>query len=205
MQYFILDDFLTESNANYIIDYFKTANWEYGNRPEDNCPPFWKSTLKDTPIFPIFKDKIFSLWKEVYISSIFANGQTKGLDSTPHFDKSSRQELEIILGNRDDINEYNDYTFMYYVCMEKKWDPSWGGETILLTEKDNGKVFLPKYNRAVVIDGRIQHYGKGPSHLYFSMRINVVCRLLMKPQTFARTELERIWTEDVWPSWPLYK
>tara|TARA_B100001013_G_scaffold169639_1_gene101711 strand:+ start:77 stop:649 length:573 start_codon:yes stop_codon:yes gene_type:complete len=185
LQYFILDDLLPEIKATNVIEYFKTASWNYGNKPDDTCPPFWKSTLKNTPIWNIFEDKVHSLWNDVYISSIFANGQTKGLDSTPHFDKSSRGELDILLGDVNNIDEYKDYTFMYNVCMEKKWGPAWGGETVLLTDDDHtGKVFVPKYNRAIVIDGSILHYGKGPSHIYFSMRINVVCRLLMKETVF---------------------
>jgi len=185
MQYFILDDLLSETQATNVIEYFKTAQWSYGNKPDDTCPPFWKSTLKHTPIWNIFEDKVHSLWDDVYVSSIFANGQTKGLDSTPHFDKSSKAELGILLGDTVDIDEYKDYTFMYSVCMEKKWGPAWGGETVLLTDDDHtGKAFIPKYNRAIVIDGSILHYGKGPSHIYFSMRINVVCRLLMKEQVF---------------------
>ena len=185
MQYFILNDLLSETQATDVIEYFKTAKWAYGNKPDDTCPPFWKSTLKHTPIWDIFEHKVNSLWDNVYISSIFANGQTKGLDSTPHFDRSSKAELGILLGDVADIDEYKDYTFMYSVCMEKKWGPAWGGETVLLTDDDHtGKAFLPKYNRAIVIDGNILHYGKGPSHIYFSMRINVVCRLLMKETEF---------------------
>ena len=94
--------------------------------------------------------------------------------------------MGVLLGNTvENIEDYTEYTFIYPVLMEKKWAPSWGGETILLTDDDyTGKVFIPKYNRAIVIDGRLLHYGKGPSHIYFSMRINVVCRLLMKETVF---------------------
>ena len=74
MQYFILNDLLPEAQATNVIEYFKTAPWEYGNKPDDTCPPFWKSTLKNTPIWNIFEDKVHTLWDDVYISSIFANG-----------------------------------------------------------------------------------------------------------------------------------
>ncbi len=186
MQYKILDDLLSESQATDVIEYFKTSHWIYGNKPDDICPPFWKSTLKHTPIWNLFEDKVHALWDDVYISSIFANGQTKGLDSTPHLDKSNKAELGVLLGNTvENVDDYTEYSFIYPVLMEKKWAPSWGGETILLTDDEyTGKVFIPKYNRAIVIDGSILHYGKGPSHIYFSMRINVVCRLLMKKTVF---------------------
>ena len=190
MQYFVLDNFLEEFQAENVIDYFKNAKWEYGNRPENTCPPFWKSTLTKTSIGNIFENKINTLWDDVFISSIFANGQTKGLDSTPHWDETNKAELGILLGGVADINEYKDYTFIYSVCMEKKWEPAWGGETILLNDDAIGKVFLPKYNRAIVLDGSSLHYGKGPSHLYFNMRINVVCRLLMKKEIFEKINIK---------------
>ncbi len=186
MQYFILDDVLPETEAINVIEYFKTAPWEYGNKPDDTCPPFWKSKIKNTPLWDIFANKIRTLWDQVYISSIFANGQTKGLDSTPHLDKSGKAELSVLLGDTvENINDYSEYTFIYPVIMDKKWVPAWGGETIYLDKDDHtGTVFIPKYNRAIAIDGSILHYGKGPSHVYFSMRINVICRLLMKENVF---------------------
>lgn len=186
MQYKILDDLFSEEQATNIIEHFKTAPWEYGNKPDDTCPPFWKSQIKYTPLWDVFADKVRTLWDQVYISSIFANGQTKGLDSTPHFDKSSKAELGVLLGDTvENIEDYTEYTFIYPVLMEKKWAPAWGGETIYLNKDDyTGTVFIPKYNRAIVIDGSGLHYGKGPSQVYFSMRINVVCRLLMKETGF---------------------
>ena len=108
MQYKILDDLLSESQATDVIEYFKTAHCVNGNKPYDTCPPFWKSTLKHTHIWNIFEDKVHALWDDVYISSIFANGQTKGLDSTPHLDKSSKAELGVLLGNT--VENIEDYT-----------------------------------------------------------------------------------------------
>ena len=82
MQYKILDDLLSESQATDVIEYFKTSHWVYGNKPDDICPPFWKSTLKHTPIWNLFEDKVHALWDDVYIHLYLLTAKQK--DWTVH-------------------------------------------------------------------------------------------------------------------------
>ena len=68
-------------------------------------------------------------------------------------------------------------TVIYYV--NKDWQESWGGETIIRTSDENVKV-LPIPGRVVLFKGKLPHMGCSYNECYDGLRATVAFKLVLK-------------------------
>lgn len=143
-------------------EYLTQPKWSFWHTScQDSNNFFWIMDFNDSEFFT---KELFSRVKELvgeeyYLNSVYANGQTFGLDGDFHID------------DPDD----NAYTFLYYPMND--WDLSWGGETVIIDESGESKNIYPKPNSSVVFPSNFGHCGKAPSKLFSDLRITIAFKL----------------------------
>jgi hypothetical protein len=112
-----------------------------------------------------FTNHLFQIIKknigEYKLETVYANGQTYGLDGDFHYDCSP--------------SDNSRYTFLYY-CNEE-WDNKFLGCTVFKDSDNNMKYFHPKPNSAILFPGNILHCGQAPSREYYGLRMTIAYKL----------------------------
>jgi hypothetical protein len=151
-----------------IQKYLKKPNWEFGYSSDCNSKIFfWVMNFENNSFFTknLFC-KIKELIKNNYemennyeIESVYANGQTFGLDGGLHIDSTNESSI----------------TFIYYPM--ENWDISWGGETIIIDSSNKENIIYPLPNSAIVFPSNWWHCGKSPSRIFNGLRTTIVYKL----------------------------
>ncbi len=141
--------------------YLSEPRWQFGHvsvENSDNC--HWLMDLNNEDFFTknLFSN-LKNLIGEFKLSSVYANGQTYGLDGDIHVD------------SEDD----NYYTFLYYPMMY--WDLNWGGETVIIRPEGITETVYPKPNTGVLFPSNWGHFGKGPSRYCTDLRVTIAFKL----------------------------
>lgn len=96
----------------------------------------------------------------------YMNGHTYGLDGYYHVDAREPNQ---------DLTKYNYTTFILYV--NEEWKADWGGETVFLNEaREIAMAVLPKRNRGVLFESRIEHAPRQCTRIFQGIRKTVVFR-----------------------------
>ena len=147
--------------------------WKFiGHGGDDNRRKFKYELTKKDPIDKILFKKSQEILKEHNLHLItefvraYASGYIYGTMSSIH---------------QDFKEGYNNYfTIMFY--LNKVWEPSYGGETIFLTDNQSEifQAVLPKPGRALIFDGYIPHGAREISRECIEFRMVVTFNFLLK-------------------------
>ena len=141
--------------------YLLRPQWNYWHTSvdeSDNC--HWLMDFDNELFFTknLF-DKLKVLIGEYKLDTVYANGQTYGLDGNMHIDSEKP----------------NRYTFLYYPMYH--WDLTWGGETIILRPEGVVDTVYPKPNTGILFPSNWPHLGKGPSRDFNDLRVTIAFKL----------------------------
>lgn len=153
--------FASQSELLEIYKILTSPNWEFtGKSISGSNKIFWYMNLKDSEFFNnYFVEAVEKLTRKKFsVISIYANGQTYGLDSDFHVDTMKE----------------NAYTFLYYANTE--WYKHWGGETVF-DMGDKLEYVYPLPNSAVFFQSNIYHYAKSPSRDCPLLRTTIALKL----------------------------
>ena len=141
-----------------------SSRWSFtgttDNKSSSDILKFWYNDLNKVSLYTkYFFSKIQNITcKSFLLKTVYANGQTYGLNSHWHVDS----------------NEENDYTFLYYV--NHYWNPLWGGNTLFTyQDKIHTSEFIP--NSAILFKSNIPHIGMEPTRSCRELRITVAFKL----------------------------
>ena len=160
-------DIFNEQQIDTIWKHLTEPNWEFWHTSNQVAPNFfWYMELKDCPFFTkdLFSEIKKLIGNNFYIESVYANGQTFGLDGEFHIDD----------------NDSNAYTFLYYPM--KQWNLSWGGETVILDSDGIINSIYPTPNTAIMFPGNWLHCGRAPSKSFTDLRITIAYKLKNETQ-----------------------
>ena len=132
--------------------------WHTSVENSDNC--HWLMDLNNNTFFTqnLF-EKLKSLIGEYNLDSVYANGQTYGLNGDIHVDSQNE----------------NYHTFLYYPMMH--WDLNWGGETVIIRPEGVIETIYPKPNTGVLFSSNWAHFGKSPSRHCKDLRVTIAFKL----------------------------
>lgn len=156
-------DILTDNEDLETVNKILTSNnWGFkGGVAPKFLKTFWYMSLRDNDFFSVyFTSKIKQILKRDFVvESLYANGQTFGLDSEWHIDSA----------------EENRHTFLYYA--NPVWDLIWGGETLIRTDGGQIRYIPPQPNSAIFFPSNLYHYGRGPTRDCPHLRTTVAFKL----------------------------
>ena len=156
-------DILTAKEDLETVNKILTSNnWGFkGGIAPKFTKKFWYMSLWDNDFFSgYFTGKIKQILKRDFVvESLYANGQTFGLDSEWHIDSA----------------EENRHTFLYYA--NPVWDLIWGGETLIRTDDGRIQYIPPEPNSAIFFPSNLYHYGRSPTRDCPYLRTTVAFKL----------------------------
>ena len=154
---------LTDKEDLETVNKILTSNnWAFkGGVAPKFSKTFWYMSLRDNDFFSVyFTSKIKQILKRDFVvESLYANGQTFGLDSEWHIDSA----------------EENRHTFLYYA--NPVWDLIWGGETLIRTDGGPIRYIPPEPNSAIFFPSNLYHYGRSPTRDCPYLRTTVAFKL----------------------------
>lgn len=164
-----------------MCDHVAFGNWtiNISSQNYQSHKLFWGSGLTKNPFF---HEYVFGQIKQLIgddyqIEEILGNAQSALQPASPHMDNVSP----------------NAYTFILYA--NKKWDYTWGGQTIFFNkywdsktnspkiaheEEDEVKCIFPLPNVGVFFPGNIVHYAEAPTRDFYGVRYSVAFKLSKK-------------------------
>ena len=152
----------TQEDQETVNKILTSNNWGFtGCASSKSLKKFWYMSLNDNNFFNVyFTNKVKQILKRDFVvESLYANGQTFGLDSEWHIDS----------------NKENRYTFLYYA--NPVWDLIWGGETLIRTDDAQIHYIPPEPNSAVFFPSNLYHYGRSPTRDCPYLRTTVAFKL----------------------------
>lgn len=155
----VLDNQEDIEKVNKILN---SANWAFtGGVYPESIQKFWYMSLSNNDFFTgYFADKIKKILnRDFQIESLYANGQTFGLDSEWHIDSDKE----------------NRYTFLYYA--NPVWDLTWGGETLVRNNDGQVCYIPPQPNSAIFFPSNLYHYGRSPTKICPYLRTTIAFKL----------------------------
>tara|TARA_B110000285_G_C14939559_1_gene521327 strand:+ start:255 stop:758 length:504 start_codon:yes stop_codon:yes gene_type:complete len=160
----VIDDILPDNLLKNAMSMLENLPWYYGHRSRPGDIKFWISVLDDRPfftntIYEMIKPHLNGNFKLV---TVYANGQTYGLDGAYHFD------------SEDD----DTYTFLLYLNDINRDNVEKIGGHILFKEGDTIKSIEPILNRGVFFRSTVRHRGLAPSRLSNILRTSIAFKLL---------------------------
>lgn len=156
-------DIFSLSEKKEIIEYLKSAHWQYGHISNPKYPnnKFWTMNLKSSEFFNtyIFNKLQNILSKKFLLLDVYFNGQTYGQSGAWHIDSDC----------------VKDYTFLYYANPE--WHVSWGGETVFKLPSNQIQYILPSPNSAIFFPATVWHYARETSKDFHDIRTTLAFKL----------------------------
>jgi hypothetical protein len=155
-QLYIFDNFLSEDLVKLINMRLNRGDLAfYPHRSSsDDLPSFFNTadiSNEDALMFPVIKSMDLNYAENVRLSRCYVNANPSG-DNQNNYHK-------------DDGN----FTFLYY---PQKWDPSWGGTTIMKFSDGREEHVEYKQNRLIIFDPNISH--KAAPHTAKQLRYTLV-------------------------------
>jgi hypothetical protein len=151
-----------EEQIKFVWEHLTKPNWQFWHTSNPESKNFfWYMDLKE---YSFFTQNLFSKIKknigdDFFIKTVYANGQTFGLDGEFHIDDEDEKS----------------FTFLYYPMLS--WDISWGGETVILDLDGEVHSLYPIPNSAILFPSKWIHYGKSPSKSFTDLRVTVAYKL----------------------------
>ncbi|MBA8904023.1 2OG-Fe(II) oxygenase [Phyllobacterium sp. P30BS-XVII] len=141
-----------------------TVEPQEGKKPNIGCEA---ELASKAPLLHVFWQQLSqTALKGHVLQRCYANGLPYGNDGATHTDSL----------------EPGACTAVYYP--HEKWDPDWGGETILFNqEKDDILAAIyPKPNRLLLFPGFVHHVARGVSRVCPTIRITLMFKTRVKPE-----------------------
>lgn len=163
----VIDDVLPNEKLETAMKIMENTKWHYGHSSRPKDIKFWISIMDDQPFFTktVFEIIKKHLGDNYDLLTVYANGQTYGLDGTYHID-----------GHDED----GTYTFLLYLNHITHDNVEKIGGHTLFKEGDTIKAVEPILNRGVFFKSTIRHRGLGPSRISNILRTSVAFKLLKK-------------------------
>jgi len=164
---------LPEGLANAAYDYISSINWKYGWR-SNRAMGFghWNqdvtngvgNTTNGLEIANLLPDPINAIWTHIrsqhcpnsVLIRCYFNAHTFGVEGYPHRDSPREHDKTIV------------------VYLNKEWKREWGGETIIYDGDIITHAELPKFNQALIFDGRQYHVAKPLSRICPELRVTMM-------------------------------
>ena len=148
----LFNNLLSDSELEFVGKSITGDHWGFGYTSTDNNKPIWNFD-KDIgkPVAELIASKI-----EGYkLDDWHINGQTLGLDGSPHTDS------------------YSDCSHAF-VFFFQDWEYTWGGRLHIFKE-NKPMVITPQKNFGVLFDSNLVHYAEAP--LVPTLRISIGLKL----------------------------
>jgi SM-20-related protein len=182
----VTENALAETRRKGIFEFLNQSGWQFGWKSDPKADPysFWhkhfagsihpdhfvkegrgrqyacaEELLRNAPL-------IYEMWQHLQETALsghvltrcYANGHAFGSDGSVHTDS---------LADRS-------FTSVYYP--HEKWDPNWGGETVLFNKDKSDTIasIYPRPNRLATFRGTIPHVARGVSRVCPVMRITLM-------------------------------
>jgi hypothetical protein len=91
----------------------------------------------------------------------YANAHTYGIEGYPHTDSRRNTDLTLV------------------VYLNKQWNRTWGGETMIYNGNKIEHAELPTYNNAVVFPGNMWHVARGVTRICPSLRLTLMFKIAL--------------------------
>lgn len=182
----VVENALDETRRMKIFEFLNQPGWQFGwkSNPKSDLYAFWHKHFAGS-IHPDHFAKegrgqqydcaeelqrnaplICEMWRHLQETALsghvllrcYANGHAFGNDGSVHTDSLVERS----------------FTSVYYP--HEKWDPNWGGETILFNKEKSDIIasVYPRPNRLVTFRGTIPHVARGVSRVCPVMRITLM-------------------------------
>ena len=145
------NNLLSSSELEYVTTTIQGDHWGFGYISTDVNKPIWNfDKIKGKPVAELIASKL-----EGYkLDDWHINGQTFGLDGSPHTDSYSGCS----------------HAFVFFF---QEWEYTWGGRLHIF--KDIPVVITPQKNFGVLFDASLLHYAEAP--LVPTLRISIGLKL----------------------------
>jgi hypothetical protein len=179
---FVYDDLFDVNSIEKCVDWLDKANWTYG----------WPSNAKmiyghwnvdiakgnrhnTTDVSSNLPDEFANIWEQLknkifddttVLVRCYSNRHTFGTEGYIHTDTEMN----------------NSATCVIY--LDKEWKPNWGGETTFYTQDNTEiiKAVLPKFARAVIFPGNINHCARSITRICPNVRTTLMFKVITNPQ-----------------------
>jgi SM-20-related protein len=182
------DDLFDKDDLQSCLSWLHNANWSYGWKSNADVNfGHWNTDITKTGInnnidvTDRLPDAFQPLWakiKEQYPDAIltrcYANQHTFGTEGYIHTDTERKE----------------DHTCVIY--MNREWDADWGGETAFFNNSKTEilKSVLPKFGRAAIFSGNLQHCARGVSRICNRSRMTLMFKFSINPQAHYAVEAQ---------------
>ena len=183
---YVIDNLFPEWFIDYVHDHtIHAPAWLFGRTSQSNDKnDHWDEELNSDGFVrevPAFSQQIFPPNAANAGDSCFKMIYEAFSKSLPDHDLheivvNGQQHFHNTIFHRDSMDE-KYCTVIYYV--NKDWQESWGGETIVRTSDENVKV-LPIPGRVVLFKGKLPHMGCSYNECYDGLRATVAFKLVLK-------------------------
>jgi len=102
-----------------------------------------------------------SYFAEHSLIRCYANAHTYGIDGYPHTDSKRPGDLTVV------------------VYLNKQWNRTWGGETMIYKGNKIEHAELPTYNNAVAFPGNAWHVARGVTRICPTLRLTLMFKLAL--------------------------
>lgn len=145
------NDLLTDSELDFVQRSITGDRWGFGYTSTDRNKPIWNFDKQlGKPVAELIASKL----QGYKLDDWHINGQTFGLDGSPHTDSYSGCS----------------HAFVFFI---QDWEYTWGGRLHIFTDKP--VVITPKKNFGVLFDSNLVHYAEAP--LVPTLRISIGLKL----------------------------
>ena len=182
----VADGVLDAARQRKVFEFLSEPGWQFGWKSDPKADPyaFWNKHFAGS-IHPdhLLKDGngrqydcaeelqrnaplVHEMWQHLRQTALsghmlmrcYANGHTFGSDGSVH---------------TDSLVEHS-FTSVYYPHL--KWEPNWGGETVLFNQEKSDIVasIYPRPNRLVTFRGTVPHVARGVARVCPVMRITLM-------------------------------
>jgi hypothetical protein len=166
---FFPDDIITD-----ISNDIEKRGWKYGWRSNPSLGyAHWNNDFAGVinenglDISDKLPEPYSTAWKyikETYfpdhsIIRCYSNAHTYGIEGYPHTDSKRPQDSTLV------------------IYLNKNWQRSWGGETLVYNGNEIAHAELPAYNNAVNFPGNLWHVARGVTRICPSLRLTLMFKL----------------------------
>jgi hypothetical protein len=145
------NNLLSDSELEFVDKTITRDHWGFGYISTDKSKPIWNFDKQaGKPVAELIASKL----KGYKLDDWHINGQTFGLDGSPHTDSYSGCS----------------HAFVFFI---QDWEYTWGGRLHIF--KDNPVVITPEKNFGVLFDANLLHYAEAP--LVPILRISIGLKL----------------------------